>query len=270
MIPCLFFALFGLAMGSFLNVCIVRLPLGESIVRPRSHCRHCSAAVASRDNVPLLSWVLLRGKCRACGSAIGWIYPLVESAICALFVMCCLHFPLGPAVAWALLCFLLLGLAVMDAQTMLLPDAFTLPGLLAGLIFSAVRPGLERGDWSGQAALRSLGIALLAAAAAAAVMLLIAGAYWLARRRMGMGMGDVKLIAMLAAWLSLPLAGLVLFLGVTAGALYGVAILLAARGKTGEPSGQLMVPFGTMLCLAGLYSIFLGERTLHWYLQFFR
>jgi leader peptidase (prepilin peptidase)/N-methyltransferase len=167
------------------------------------------------------------------------------------------------------LCFLLLGLAVMDAQTLLLPDLFTLPGLLAGLIFSGLRPGLEQDSWTWNAAGRSVGSALLAAAIAAAVLLIIAGTYWLARRRMGMGMGDVKLLAMLAAWLGLAQTGLVLFLAVIAGALYGVGLLLANRGRKNQPAGQLMVPFGTMLSAAGLYSIFLGERTLHWYLQFF-
>jgi leader peptidase (prepilin peptidase)/N-methyltransferase len=106
------------------------------------------------------------------------------------------------------------------------------------------------------------------------VLLLIAGAYWLARRRMGMGLGDVKLLAMLAAWLGLRQTALVLFLAVIAGALYGLgAILSARRGVSGEdeiPAGQLPIPFGTMLCLAGLYTIFLGERTLGWYAQFFR
>jgi leader peptidase (prepilin peptidase)/N-methyltransferase len=270
MIACLFFALFGLAIGSFLNVCIVRLPIGESVVRPASHCRRCGAPVAARDNIPVLSWLLLRGKCRACGTTIHWQYPAVESATCVLFVMCCLQFPLGLAVAWALLCFLLLGLAVMDSQTLLLPDAFTLPGLLAGLAFSVLRPGLELGDWSGGAAIHAAGLGLVAASAAAAVLLLIAGVYWLARRRMGMGMGDVKLLAMLGAWLGLEQAGLVLFLGVVAGALYGLGLLLMGRGRNREPAGQLMVPFGTMLSLAGIYSVFLGERTLHWYLQFFR
>jgi leader peptidase (prepilin peptidase) / N-methyltransferase len=269
MIPCLFFALFGLAMGSFLNVCIVRLPLGESVVHPGSHCRQCGDPVAAWDNIPVLSWVFLLGKCRTCGTKVSWQYPLIESATCAFFLICCLHFSLCTAPAWALLCFLLLGLAVIDAQTLLLPDVLTLPGLVAGLIFSALRPGLEKGDWSGPASLRSAVTALLAAAVAAVVLLLIAGAYWLVRRRTGMGMGDVKLIAMLAAWLGLAQAGLVLFLAVLAGALYGVALLLASKGKSGEPAGQLMVPFGTMLSLAGLYSVFLGEPTLHWYLQFF-
>lgn len=117
---------------------------------------------------------------------------------------------------------------------------------------------------------------MLAAAAAAVVLLLIAGAYWLARRRMGMGMGDVKLLAMLAAWLGLQETGLVLFLAVIVGALYGVGTILFRRragSRTANenqlPAGQMPVPFGTMLCLAGIYSIFLGQRTLGWYMQFF-
>jgi leader peptidase (prepilin peptidase)/N-methyltransferase len=110
---------------------------------------------------------------------------------------------------------------------------------------------------------------LLHAAIAAAALLLIAGAYWLARRRMGMGMGDVKLLAMLGAWFGLRETGLVLFLAVVVGALYGVGTILL-RGTDDElPSGQLPIPFGTMLSLAGIYSLFLGERTLSWYAQFF-
>jgi leader peptidase (prepilin peptidase)/N-methyltransferase len=281
MLPCLFFGLFGLLLGSFLNVCIVRLPAGESVVWPRSHCRQCDQPIASWDNVPVLSWVLLGGSCRKCGGRISWCYPLVELAVGILFLMCCLHFSLGwPAAFWALLCFLLLGLAVMDAETLLLPDWFTLPGLVAGIVFSGLRPGLESGIWTWAAAVHAAGLSLLAAAVAAAVLLLIAGAYWLARRRMGMGLGDVKLLALLAAWLGLRETGLVLFLAVIVGALYGVGAILFRRrtairteGRTESddqlPAGQMPIPFGTMLCLAGIYSIFLGERTLGWYMQFF-
>jgi len=193
-----------------------------------------------------------------------------------LFLVCCLHFSFGwPAAFWALLCFLLLGLAVMDAETLLLPDWFTLPGLVAGIVFSGLRPTLESGIRTWSAAVHAAGLSLLAAAVAAAVLLLIAGAYWLARRRMGMGMGDVKLLAMLAAWLGLQETGLVLFLAVIVGALYGVGTILFRRSgnrTTSDdqlPAGQLPVPFGTMLCLAGIYSIFLGQRTLGWYMQFF-
>jgi leader peptidase (prepilin peptidase) / N-methyltransferase len=268
MIPCIFFGLCGLLVGSFLNVCILRLPAGESIVSPRSHCRQCNQPIAARDNIPLLSYVLLGAKCRACGSRISRRYPLIELATCVLFVMCCLQFPsLWLAGCWALLCFLLLGLAVMDAETLLLPDLFTLPGLLAGLVFAALRPGLEDAGWGWKTALQTVEWSLLAAAVAAATLLSIAGVYWLVRRRMGMGLGDVKLMAMLAAWLGLRQTGLVFFLAVVAGALFGGILLLNRRGGTSP--GLLPVPFGTMLSLAGLYSIFLGERTLSWYLKFF-
>jgi leader peptidase (prepilin peptidase)/N-methyltransferase len=260
MIACVFFGICGLLLGSFLNVCIVRLPAGESVVRPRSHCRQCNQPIANRDNIPVLSWLLLGAACRACGGRIPWRYPAVELATCVLFTMCCLQFSPGwQAGCWALLCFLLLGLAVMDAETLLLPDWFTLPGLAAGVVLAGLRPGIE------QTGLEAAGRSLLAAAVAAATLLLIAGAYWLARRRMGMGMGDVKLLAMLAAWLGFRQTALVLFLAVIAGAFYGVTLLL--RHPREGSAGQLAVPFGTMLSLAGLYSIFLGERTLGWYMQ---
>jgi leader peptidase (prepilin peptidase)/N-methyltransferase len=273
MLPCLFFGLCGLLLGSFLNVCIVRLPVGESVVWPRSHCRQCDQPIANWDNVPVLSWLLLGGSCRKCESRISWRYPLIELAVSILFLSCCLHFSFAwPAAFWALLCFLLLGLAVMDVETLLLPDCFTLPGLVAGIVFSGLRPGLESGIWTWPAAVHAAGLSLLYAAVAAAALLLIAGAYWLARRRMGMGMGDVKLLAMLAAWLGLRETGLVLFLAVIVGALYGVGTILFRRRAGSEdslPAGQLPVPFGTMLSLAGIYSIFLGERTLGWYMQLF-
>jgi leader peptidase (prepilin peptidase)/N-methyltransferase len=274
MIPCIFFGLCGLLLGSFLNVCILRLPAGESVVWPRSRCRQCHQLIANRDNIPVLSYLLLGAACRACGSRISWRYPVIELITCILFVMCCLQFsPSWLAGCWALLCFLLLGLAVMDAETLLLPDLFTLPGLLAGVVCAALRPGLEGAGWAWGTAVRAAGWSLLAAAAAAAALLLVAGTYWLVRRRMGMGLGDVKLVAMLAAWLGLRQTGLVLFLAVVAGALYGLGMILVKLGpRIGNPGispGQLPVPFGTMLSLAGLYSIFLGERTLGWYVQFF-
>lgn len=260
MTPCILFGICGLLLGSFLNVCIVRLPAGESVVRPRSHCRTCGQPIAAWDNIPVLSWLLLRGACRGCGERIPWRYPLVESATCGLFVMCYLHFGFNwQTGAWALLCFLLLGLAVMDAETLLLPDAFTLPGLALGVVFAGLRDGV-----------RGAGLSLLAAAAGAATLLLISGTYWLLRRRMGMGVGDVKLLAMLGAWLGIQQTALVLFLGVLVGAIYGVGILFFQRRKPDSlPASQFPVPFGTMLCAAGIYSIFLGPQTLQWYLQFF-
>lgn len=270
MVLCFLFGVSGLLLGSFLNVCIVRLPQGESIVTPRSHCRHCHQPIANRDNVPVLSWLLLGGACRHCGTRISWRYPVIEAMTCGFFLMCCLHFS-SPQLAggWALLCFLLLGLAVMDAETLLLPDLFTLPGLAAGVVFAGLRAGFESGAWSWSAGLRGAGWSLLAAAAAAGILLLIAGIYWLLRRRMGMGMGDVKLLAMLGAWLGPKQTALTLFLAIIAGALYGLGAILLHRNQSDRPAGQFQVPFGTMLSGAGLYSILLGERTLSWYLHFF-
>jgi leader peptidase (prepilin peptidase)/N-methyltransferase len=260
MMPCIFFGLIGLLLGSFLNVCILRLPAGESVVTPRSRCPQCKQPIAGWDNIPVLSWIFLRAKCRACGERISWRYPAVELATSALFLLCCFCFSFSwHAAGWALLCFLLLGLAVMDAETLLLPDAFTYPGLVAGIAVAALRGGL-----------RGAGLSALAAAIAAATLLLIAGAYYLARRQMGMGMGDVKLLAMLAAWLGLPQTALVLFLSVVVGAIYGLGTILVNRKKNSGPLGQMPVPFGTMLSLAGLYSVFLGDGTLRWYLGFFR
>ena len=168
-----------------------------------------------------------------------------------------------------MLCFLLLGLAVMDAETLLLPDLFTLTGLAAGVVFATLRPSLESGSWNHGLILLGAGWSLFSAAVAAAALLLIAGAYWLVRRRMGMGMGDVKLVAMLGAWLGLQRTALTLFLAVILGALYGLGMILFRNKQDTQPPGQLAVPFGTMLCVAGLYCIFLGQRTLGWYLQFF-
>jgi leader peptidase (prepilin peptidase)/N-methyltransferase len=266
---CIFFAASGLLLGSFLNVCILRLPAGESIVAPRSHCRHCHQPIANRDNIPVLSWLLLGAACRSCGSRISGRYPLIELTTCALFVICCLRFPPALAAGWAVLCFLLLGLAVMDAETLLLPDLFTLTGLAAGIVFATLRPSLEGGSWHYGLILLTAGWSLFSAAVAAAALLLIAGIYWLVRRRMGMGMGDVKLAAMLGVWLGLSLTALTLFLAVILGALYGLGMILFRNKQNTGPPGQLAVPFGTMLCVAGLYSIFLGQRTLDWYMQFF-
>jgi leader peptidase (prepilin peptidase)/N-methyltransferase len=264
---CIFFAVSGLLLGSFLNVCILRLPAGESIVAPRSHCRHCHQPIANRDNIPVLSWLLLGAACRSCGSRISWRYPLIELTTCALFVICCLKFSPAVAAGWAVLCFLLFGLAVMDAETLLLPDLFTLTGLAAGIVFATLRPSLEGGSWNDGLIL--LAASLFSAAVAAATLLLIAGIYWLVRRRMGMGMGDVKLAAMLGAWLGLAQTALTLFLAVILGALYGLGMILFRSKQNTQPPGQLAVPFGTMLCVAGLYCIFLGQRTLDWYVQFF-
>jgi leader peptidase (prepilin peptidase) / N-methyltransferase len=258
--PGILVVLLGLAFGSFLNVCIARLPLHESVVHPPSHCPHCGIAIRARDNVPLLSYLILRGRCRACHKSISWRYPAVELANASLWLLCFLQF--GPAMlaaAMAILCFLALGLAVMDAETMLLPDAFTLPGIALGILWSAASNG---GAWPEE--LRAAGISLLWAAAAAGLMLLIRTVYWLLRKREGMGLGDVKLFAMFAAWLGPENALLIFFLAVIIGAAYGILILRRHRGR------RARVPLGSFLCVAAIYTVFAGPQTIAWYLGFFR
>src|SRR5271163_1129073 len=135
----IFTVLAGLAFGSFLNVCISRLPRHESVVSPRSRCPQCLTPILTRDNIPLLSWALLRGRCRSCGVRIAVRYPLVEAVTAALFLLCFLEFGLTPrGIASAVLCWLLVGLAATDAETLMLPDALTLPGLALGVIYSGL------------------------------------------------------------------------------------------------------------------------------------
>lgn len=154
------------------------------------------------------------------------------------------------------LCFLLLGLAVMDAETLLLPDAFTLPGIAIGILYSGLR-----GGW------HSALLSVVYGVGAAVLILLIRGAYWLARRREGMGLGDAKLLALIAVWLGPWLSLLVLFLGIVAAAIFG--LLLAMRDRQ-KKMHSLAIPFGSFLCAAAIYAVFYGNETITWYLQFFR
>lgn len=264
----------GLLFGSFLNVCIARLPRHLSVVRPGSRCPRCGAPVRPWDNIPLLSYALLRGRCRGCGGRISPRYPLVEAALAALWAGCALRFGLGAAaLEAALACFLLLGLLVMDAETLLLPNTFTLPGAALGL-GQALLPG------GGLAAALRLGSgapvplpswkpwvgSLLGAGLGAGLLWLVRGSYKAIRRREGMGLGDVKLEALLGAWLGVGGGLLALLLGVGLGAIVGAGAL-AVRGKA---AAALQLPFGSFLCAAGLLVLFRGREVLTWYFHFFR
>jgi leader peptidase (prepilin peptidase) / N-methyltransferase len=249
----------GLVLGSFLNVCIARLPAHQSIVTPPSHCPHCGMPIRPRDNVPVLSWLWLRGRCRACKARISLQYPLVELGTAALFLACVFH----TGATWQTLidaatCFLLLGLAVMDWQTMLLPDAFTLTGIGAAFLLKVFAPG-------NRYRLRVAMETLEAAAIAAALLLLVWALYRVVRRREGLGLGDVKLLAMMAAFMGLPMALFSYFVGVLAAALF--AVVLLARGKA---RGSDRIPFGSFLAGAGIAAIFIGRPLIAWYLPMFR
>lgn len=247
----------GLVFGSFLNVCITRLPRHESIVRPRSRCPRCKNFIAAWDNIPVLSFLLLRGRCRSCRLPISWRYPAVEIGLAALWLLCWLKYgPALQALGMAVLSFLLLGLAAMDAETLLLPNAVTLPGIVAGILYS----GLACGQ------VRCALLSALWACIAATFLMAVSSAYWLFRRRLGLGLGDAKLLALIAAWLGPADAVLALFLASIAAAVYGIVLSVASgRWRSTTP-----LPLGSFLAAAALYAAFYGQPVLDWYMRFLR
>lgn len=254
----IFVVALGLVFGSFLNVCISRLPEHQSVVQPRSRCPHCHAPIAARDNIPVFSFLLLGGRCRACRANIDWRYPAIELATAALWVLCWLRF--GPslrALGMAIFAFIMLGLAAMDAETLRLPNAFTLPGILLGVIYS----GAMCQHWF-KCAVRSASWAI----SVAGVLLAISAFYWLLRRREGIGIGDAKLMALIAAWLGPTQVVLVFVLGVLGTAAAGITVMLRRR----RYDGNVPLPFGAFLCAASLFAMFYGQELIYWYLGFYR
>jgi len=291
-----FAGLLGLAFGSFLNVCLSRWPAGESIVRPRSHCRSCNRTLAWWENVPLVSWLALRGRCRSCRAWIGWRYPLVELAVGVLwavqawrFLSLALdpelythHLPLrdiyeafGVMVGNMILYWLLVALAYLDAENLWLSNSITLPGTALGFAWVSLAPALQKLDPSYYTkittALQIETIVigeLISILTAAGLILLIRWLYWLIRRREGIGLGDAKLMAMLAAWLGLPGALLAFGLGVVLGALVAVVLLAipAARAQSGSWALKKL-PLGTFLCAGGIVSSLWGQPIIAAYLR---
>lgn len=304
----------GLLFGSLLNVCIARLPLHASIVKPRSHCPGCGAMIHWYDNIPVLSFVLLRAKCRNCKTRIPWRYPLVELAVGLWFWLSwnlftasvaisklnpffwsgTIHglatfFSLGGAqlileyFALAILGFLLIGLMVMDWRTHTLPDAFTLTGTAIGFALTCVQalflaPG--EGDIHLKHSLRMSSPGSMAATgdvfltgpealvlgrigaivAAAGLVLLVRWLYKKLRGKEGMGLGDVKLMAMIAAFLGFWPATLALFVGVILCAAFALALMAQGRAD-----GKTRLPLGTFLSVGGLIAALFGTRIIDWY-----
>jgi len=238
--------LFGLVVGSFLNVVIHRVPRGQSVISPPSHCPGCGSPIRWYDNVPVLSYLLLLGRCRVCRARIPLRYPLVELATGVLFVGVAMRFPLGlPALHAVLLGCLLIVLAFIDLEHLLLPDLLTLPGTFLGLLLAVL---------GGPTPLAS---ALVGTALGFVIPLAIIWAYRLLRGVEGMGLGDVKLLGMLGAFLGWQAMLLTLALAAVAGALVGVGLILAGKG-----SRETELPFGTFLCGAALVVLFSGPKLL--------
>jgi leader peptidase (prepilin peptidase) / N-methyltransferase len=283
----IFAALLGLAFGSFLNVCLSRWPEGESIVHPRSHCRACGRTLAWWENIPLLSWVMLRGRCRTCGAWIGVRYPLVEALVATVWGTLIwysgddlFHPDAQSATYWLAVAvtacslgflWLLIALAVLDAEHLWLPDWLTIPTSISGFLVYALSLMVALLVGASGATLnevlRALGWRVVEIFAAAALILLIRWVYWLVRRREGLGIGDAKLLAMLAAWLGLPLALLSLFLGVVVGAVFAVALLVVRPRVSGGTWAGAKLPLGTFLCIGGIVSALWGQQILAGYLR---
>ena len=290
----------GLAFGSFLNVCIYRLPLALSTVTPRSACPKCKQLIAFYDNLPVISWLLLRGRCRRCKTRISARYLFIELLTGVLFVGCYAYSGLTiMTLKYCVFGFLLLGLIFTDAETKLLPDKLTLPGLALGLVFSLIvpvndvasqfLPGMLNLPFSADIATHLLSLLdSLLGAALGASFIYGAGAIYLRWRGMeGMGFGDVKLMAMVGAFLGMKLTIFTIFAASLAGSLFGLATVLmvwikrthrfmrrladaqAAR-RRGWQSAQMVyrhyqMPFGVFLGSMALLALFVGNQFLRWY-----
>jgi leader peptidase (prepilin peptidase) / N-methyltransferase len=292
--------LLGLAFGSFLNVCIYRLPLGLSVVTPRSACPKCKKPIALYDNIPVVSWLLLRGRCRHCQTGISARYLIIELLTGALFVACYWYFGWTlSTVKYCAFSFLVLGLIFTDAETKLLPDKLTLTGLGLGLIFSLIVPvndlaaqfvgGNVNLPFSEDISARLLSLldSLLGAGVGASFIYGAGAIYLRWRGSEGMGFGDVKLMAMVGAFLGVKQTVFTIFAASVAGSLFGLATVLivwmkrthrfmkrlanaqAARRRAWQ-SAQVVyrnyqMPFGVFLGSMALMACFVGDRLLRWY-----
>jgi leader peptidase (prepilin peptidase)/N-methyltransferase len=264
--------LFGLLIGSFLNVCIYRWPRDLSVVRPRSACVECKAPIAWYDNVPLLSYLILRGRCRACGAGIYWRYPVVELATAVSFAYFIHRGGLTVGgVKYCVLAAILIALIFSDLETLLLPDEFTLGGAAVGLVFAFFTPvpdstfhlfailfGKTLGTREGM-----LGEALLGA-------IVPAGSIWLGgwlfeklRHKEGLGLGDVKMLAMVGAFLGIRGTLLTIVMGAVAGSVVGLVYIKA----TGKDPSSYPLPFGSFLGAAALAAAVEGQNMIGWYMR---
>lgn len=241
--------LLGLAIGSFLNVCIYRIPRRQSLNHPPSRCPHCGNQLRWIDNIPVVSYLVLGGRCRKCRKGISVRYPLVELLTMGLFLLHYSVFDWTPLLAVRLLfaCAMVVLFAI-DLEHQILPDVITLPGIVAGLLFSLFLPP---GAMS----------ALLGAVAGGGVLFLIAEAWSRLRNVEAMGFGDVKMLAMIGAFLGVKLVLLTFVLSSFIGGLAGGLLILSGRGTMASK-----VPFGTFLAVAALIASLYGDGMVNWYL----
>jgi leader peptidase (prepilin peptidase)/N-methyltransferase len=263
----------GLLIGSFLNVCILRIPADESVVLPSSHCPACSEKIKPYDNIPVVSWLVLGGRCRKCKSPISPLYPIVELVTGLLFLVTYLYFDLTIEFGkWAVFAAILVVLTITDIRERILPDKVNFLGLGLGLGLSLfIAPIDGTAAWLSrqlfeipppQAAL-AIGDAMLGAAAASGLLWLVAEGYFRLRGREGMGLGDVKMMAMAGAFLGVQRALLTIMVGSLLGSLIGAIVI-----SVGRKGSDFELPFGTFLGAAALLVVFFGSPALAWYRSF--
>jgi leader peptidase (prepilin peptidase)/N-methyltransferase len=245
--------LLGACVGSFLNVCIYRLPRGESLVWPGSRCTSCGRSLSWFENLPILSWTILRGRCRSCRAPVSAMYPIVETITALAFLGGYLLYGLTPLalVRVAFACALIV-LFVTDLQHKILPNSITLPGIAIGFACSFFLPPGWRDS-------------LIGIVVGGGVLLAIAEGYYHIRKEEGLGMGDVKLLAMIGAFLGWKLVLLTLVLASFSGSLIGVAMIASKRGDM-----KYALPFGTFLAIGAVVSAAWGTPIVDWYFGFYQ
>jgi leader peptidase (prepilin peptidase)/N-methyltransferase len=262
----------GASIGSFLNVCIYRIPAEESVVRPASRCPACRTPIAWYDNIPVLSWILLRGRCRRCGTAIAARYPFVEAATGGLALLALWYFgpTLQAVVAFAFTAALLL-ITFIDFDHFFIPDEVSLPGVLVGLACAALPFGIGLAD------------AAIGAAAGGGILWLVAWSYEKSTGTEGMGLGDVKLLAMIGAFLGWQVLPAILIISSVGGSVAGIAVLAGARGRrqiarvrrtlgwgavlpfVRRAARRTAIPFGPFLALGAVVALYVPQTAVPWH-----
>ena len=244
-------ALFGLILGSFVNVCIYRIPLKKSIVFPASSCPNCGEKIRFYDNIPLISYLLLLGKCRHCRTPLAWHYPFVETVTGLLSVALFIKYGFSyQYFLYLLFAASLVAISFIDLQHQIIPDAISLPGIVAGLAVSFLPGDISVLD------------SFIGIIAGGGSLYLVAVVYeWLSGKE-GMGGGDIKLLAMIGAWLGWKSLHFVILISSLAGVIVGVpCLLLAGKGL------RVRIPFGPFLALGALLCLFFGHDIMNWYVQ---
>ncbi len=261
---------FGLVIGSFLNVCILRIPGGKSIVLPASACPKCGKEIKPYDNIPVVSWLLLRGKCRGCKAPISPMYPIVEFLTGVLFLGSYLVFGLSfETIKWCAFSAILVVLVFTDYRERILPDVVNYTGLAIGLLLSLLAKPTDGTsmwianklfDFPPPMPVLSLIDAVIGALVGGGLLWLVSEAYFRLRGREGMGLGDVKMMLMAGAFLGAKRTLLTILAGSLLGSVLGIAIIAAKRKDS-----DYELPFGTFLGAGALLVVFFGTPVVNWY-----